>query len=201
MSKGAPGVRYAEVERETEMTRTQVVLDLDGGTRRDVSTGIGAFDSFLKLMAAHASLDVGISVESEGGSDDTPIVTEVGSAVGMALRIALTDSDGNLRSVSVTEPVADALVLIALDFSGRGQLVFNVEFAREQLGGLSCQNIQEFFRAMSLESGVTLHIHKLHGANDHFVVEAIFRAVGRCIFDATRTLERASSSGRKGNLA
>lgn len=185
MSKGAPGVRYAEVERDTDATRVQVVLDLDGGTRRDITTGIAVFDQMLKLFAQHGALDLGITVEADADVDDTPIVSEVGAAVGMALRIALADSGSSTRSTSFSEPVGDALVLMAVDLGGRGQMVFNVEFSREKIGTLSTQNLKEFLRAFASESGATLHVHKFFGENDHSVAESIFKGLGRCLREAS----------------
>lgn len=187
MGKGSPGIRYAEVERDTDSTKVQVVLDLDGGTRRDVTTGIASFDQLLKLMALHGSFDLGITVEADSGVDDTPIVSEVGAALGMALRIALNESGAATHSVSFHEPVGDALVLSALDLTGRGQLVFNAEFDRERIGALATQSLEEFFRSFASECSATLHIHKVCGSNDHAVAESMFRGLGRCLRESTHT--------------
>lgn len=200
MSKNAPGVRYAELDRETSETHIQVVLDLDGGTRRDILTGIGFFDHMLELFAFHGQVDVGIGAEGDLEVDDHHTVEDTGIVLGKAIREALAAGEGIVRYGTATLPMDEALVLVALDISGRGQLHWDVEFKRERLGDLATENIREFFRALCAHAGITLHIRKIAGQNDHHVCEAIFKAFGRALFEATRVTERRGTVSTKGKM-
>ncbi|MBV6459740.1 MAG: Imidazoleglycerol-phosphate dehydratase [Fimbriimonadaceae bacterium] len=190
MSKGTPGVRYAEVERETTETRVQVVLDLDGGSRRDISTGIPFLDHMVQLMAFHGHINLGISAEGDTEVDDHHTVEDVGISLGRAIRNALTDSEDIVRYASNHTPMDDALILVALDICGRGNLCFNVDFHREKLGDLSTENVAEFFKAVAIHAGANIHVHKVCGSNDHHVCEAIFKGFGLALHQATRHNER-----------
>lgn len=198
MSKGAAGVRYAELERETEQTRVQVLVDLDGGARQDVATGIGMFDRMLKLLAYEGVLNIGITAEGDLSVDDHHTVCDVGYLLGSAISQALFDTDPIEGAASAHTAAGDALVLVALDLNGTGQLFFDADFAGPRLGGMSTQSVGEFFRSMASKSGMTLHIRKVAGHNDHHLAEAIFRGVGRTLHDATRPSQRrnAPSSSR-----
>jgi imidazoleglycerol-phosphate dehydratase len=198
VSKEAPGVRYAEVDRETKETRVQVVLDLDGGSRRDITTGIGFFDHMLTQLAFHGHIDVGVSAEGDLLIDDHHTVEDVGIVLGKAFARALDGNESIVRYSSNHTVMDEALVLIALDISGRGVLGFDVPFVRDQIGTLSTECIREFFRAFAMHSGITLHIRKIAGENDHHVCEAIFKGVGKALFVATRKAERLGSSSTKG---
>ena len=200
MSKEAPGVRYAELYRETSETRVQVVLDLDGGTRRDVSTGIGFFDHMLILMAFHGQFDIGINAEGDLEVDDHHTVEDVGIMLGKAFRQALDQSDPIERYGNNHTPMDEALILVALDFSGRGVLTFDVPFTLEKIGDLSTECVREFFRAFSSNAGLTLHLHKITGVNDHHVCEALFKGLGRALFQATRRSDRRGVASTKGSL-
>ncbi len=201
MSKATPGVRYAEVERETRATRVQVVLDLDGGTRRDISTGIHFFDHMLIEMAFHGQLDIGIISEGDLEVDDHHTAVDTGIVVGQAITQALEADTGIERFADATIPTEDALVRVALDLRGRGSLHFDVPFTRNRLGGLSTQSVREFFDALAVHGGITLHITKLAGENDHHVCEALFKAFGLALHHAVKRTERNTSSPTKGSRA
>jgi len=200
MSKSTPGVRYAEVYRETSETRIQVVLDLDGGTRQDVQTGIGFFDHMLKLMAFHGQFDLGISCEGDNEIDDHHSIEDCGIVLGKAFQQALSNTVPIVRYASNHTAMDEALSLVAIDVSGRGVLTFNADFKREMLGDMATENIREFFRAFSAHSGITIHIHKIAGENDHHVAEGIFKGFGRAIQSATRRSDRIGSTSTKGKL-
>jgi imidazoleglycerol-phosphate dehydratase len=197
MSKGAPGVRYAEIYRETSETRIQIVLDLDGGTRRDITTGIAFFDHMLQQMAFHGQIDVGIGVEGDLQIDDHHTVEDVGIVLGQALSQALGDEPIE-RYGSNHTAMDEALALTAIDVSGRGVLAFDVPWKRERIGELSTECVREFFRALSMHSGITLHIRKVAGENDHHVCEAIFKGFGLALYQATRHTDRRGSTSTKG---
>ncbi len=199
MSKETPGIRYAEVERETKETRVQVVLDLDGGTRRDILTGIGFFDHMLTQLAFHGHIDIGIAAEGDLEIDDHHTVEDVGIVFGKAIAKALDGNEGIVRYGSNHTVMDDALILVALDISGRGVLGYDVPFRREMVGDLSTECVREFFRAFAMHSGINLHIRKIAGENDHHVCEAIFKGVGKALHAATRRSERLGSNSTKGN--
>ncbi|MFZ4508396.1 MAG: imidazoleglycerol-phosphate dehydratase HisB [Fimbriimonas sp.] len=193
-------MRYAEIYRETSESRVQVVLDIDGGTKRDISTGIGFFDHMLNLFAFRAEFDIGINAEGDLVVDDHHTVEDVGIVLGQAFREAMKNSEPTERYGNFAAPMDEALVLVALDISGRGALYYDVEFSRERLGGLSTENIQEFFKAFATHSGITLHIRKLAGTNEHHICEAIFKGVGLALKQALTKSDRPGSTSTKGKL-
>lgn len=199
MSKNVPSVRYAEVDRETAETTIHAVLDLDGGSRQDISSGVGFFDHMLHQMAFHGFLNLGITVEGDLDVDDHHTIEDVGIVIGQAIREAIQGGAVE-RYASNHTPMDEALVLVALDISGRGMVTFECEFRRESIGGMSTECVREFFRSLCAHAGITLHIHKLAGLNDHHVCEAIFKGFGRALHAATRKVERRTPSSTKGQL-
>ena len=200
MSKTAPGVRFAELDRETKETRIHIVLDVDGGTKQDISTGIGFFDHMLHLMAFHGQFDVGIEAEGDLHIDDHHTVEDVGIVLGRAFRDALESSGPIERYGSCHMVMEEALVLVALDISGRSGLFYDVPLTRETVGGLATENIREFLRAFTSNAGFTIHVQKLAGINDHHVIEATFKGLGRVLEIATRKTERRSGVSTKGRI-
>jgi len=200
MSKGSGEVRYAEVERESLETRVQVVLDLDGGTKRDIMTGIPFFDHMLKSTAYYSGIDLGVQAEGDLPVDDHHTVEDVGICIGRAIRAALVDSQPIERFGSAHGVMDDALVLCALDISGRGMLFYDCVFQRDALGGLSTENVREFFRALAHYAGITIHIRKIDGFNDHHLCEAVFKAFGLALHQAVRRAEHRPGHSTKGML-
>lgn len=197
MSKGAPGVRYAELDRETPEARVQIVLDLDGGSRQDVSTGIGFFDRMLSLMAFQGNLNLGITAEGNLDVDDLHTVEAVGTIFGQAIGQALAESDPIERAADNHTAVDDALVLVAVEVYGHGRVHGSLDLVREHVGELNSQSVLAFFRALSQASGMTIHIRKVAGENDHRICEAAFRGFGRALHDATRRTDRRASGNAK----
>jgi imidazoleglycerol-phosphate dehydratase len=199
MSKTAAGVRYAEIFRETSETRIQVVLDLDGGTRQDISTGIGFFDHMLAQLAFHGQIDLGISAEGDLHIDDHHTVEDVGITLGQAFRQALAEDMGIVRYGSNMTPMDESLVLVALDISGRGGLYYDVAFRRDKIGDLATECVREFLKAFAHHSHTTLHVRKMAGENDHHICEAIFKGLGRALLQATAKAERRGGTSTKGS--
>lgn len=198
MSQTASGVRYAEVERETTETHVRVVLDLDGGTRRDVSTGIGFLDHMLQLLAFHGEFDLGVSAEGDLYIDDHHTVEDIGIVLGQAVKQAIAATEQIERYGSNTTPMDEALVLCAVDVSGRGALHADMPFRRDRLGDLSTEAVLEFFGAFARHAGITIHLRKIAGENDHHLCEACFKALGRALHAATRRTERRGPPSTKG---
>jgi imidazoleglycerol-phosphate dehydratase len=199
VSKSAPGVRYAELFRETTETRVEVVLDLDGGTRQDITTGVGFFDHMLAQLAFHGQIDLGITVEGDLSVDDHHTVEDVGIVLGQAFSQALDETQGINRYGNNMTPMDDALVLVAVDISGRGGLFYDLPFTRQHIGGLATENVREFMRAFATNANITVHLQKLAGDNDHHICEAAFKGLGRALHQATIAVERRGSSSTKGS--
>ncbi len=199
MSKNVPSVRYAEVDRETAETTIHAVLDLDGGTRQDISTGIGFFDHMLHQMAFHGQLNLGVTVEGDLEVDDHHTIEDVGIVLGRAIREAI-QGEPIERYASNHSVMDEALVLIALDISGRGLLTYDVDFRRERIGDMSTECVREFFRAISSNAGITLHVRRVTSENDHHLCEAIFKGFGRALHEATRRAERRTPNSTKGRI-
>lgn len=197
MAKNTPGVRYAEVERETSESVVRVVLDLDGGSRQDVSTGLGFFDHMLCQLAFHGCIDLGVKAEGDLHVDDHHTVEDVGIVLGKAIREAIGE-DPIERYASNHTAMDESLVLTALDFSGRSHLTYNVEFRRTSVGDIATESVREFFQAVARKSGLTIHIHALSSQNDHHLCEALFKGFGRALHAATRRVERRGSISTKG---
>ena len=201
MPKPSKTVRFAEVDRETAETDIRLTLDLDGGTKVDAETGIPFLDHMLEQLGFHGQIDLGISARGDTGVDDHHTVEDAGIVIGVGLRRALIDSDAIMRFGSIHVPMDDALVLVAVDISGRGYLDFDVEFTRERIGGLSLENVREFFHALAINAGITLHIRKLAGVNDHHVCEAVFKGFGIALYQALQRAERREASSTKGKIS
>ena len=200
MSKSAPGVRFAEVDRETKETRIHVVLDLDGGTKQDITTGIGFFDHMLQQLAFHGQFDVGIEAEGDLFIDDHHTVEDVGIVLGQAVRQALESNTGIERYGVAAVPMDEALIQAVVDISGRGGFYTDVEFKREQVGELATECVCEFWKSFAVNAGLTLHIRKLAGENDHHIIEGMFKSVGRALRAATTRVERQGSTSTKGRI-
>lgn len=200
MSKGAPGVRYAEVDRDTRETRVHVVLDLDGGSRQDIDTGIQFFDHMLELMAFHGRLDLGVRAEGDLQVDDHHTVEDVGIVLGKAISRALEESEPIERYASNHTAMDEALVLVAIDVSGRGRFHGDLPFTRDRLGQMSTENVAEFFRSLCLHAGMTMHLRRLASENDHHLCEAAFKGFGIALHAATRRSERRGTPSTKGKI-
>ena len=141
---------------------------------------------------------MGIQCEGDLRVEDHHTVEDVGIVMGQAFRQALDGSHGLIRYASNHSPMDEALVLVAVDISGRGYLAYDVEFKREALGALHTENVREFLQAFAVNAGITLHVHKLAGVNDHHVCEAIFKGLGRAVHAATLHGDRKAVNSTKG---
>jgi imidazoleglycerol-phosphate dehydratase len=200
MSKPTKTVRFAEVDRETTETDIRLTLDLDGSSKVDVDTGIPFFDHMLHQLGFHGHLDLGIKAGGDIDVDDHHTVEDTGIVLGVGIKRALIDSESIVRFGNAMVPMDDALVAVAMDVCGRGYLNYDIEFQRESIGGLSLENVREFFQALALNAGITLHIKKLAGHNDHHVCEAAFKAFGVGLAQALSRAERIGAPTTKGKI-
>ena len=177
--------RIAQIERNTSETQISLAVDIDGDGASEIVTGVGFFDHMLVQIARHGLLHLTISARGDLHIDDHHTVEDVGIALGAALKQALGDKKGIVRYGHAFVPMDEALVLCALDFSGRGHLEYALELSAQKIGTFDTELVREFFRAVATNAGLTLHIRQLSGINAHHIVEAAFKAFGRALDMAT----------------
>lgn len=178
--------RIAEISRKTKETRIQVRLDLDGTGHAEVKTGIGFFDHMLEALARHALLDLEVQCTGDLHIDGHHTVEDVGIVLGQALAQALGDRAGIRRYADAVVPLDEALVRVVMDVSGRPFLAYHVDIPKWQmLGDYDVFLTPEFFRALVLNAGLTVHMDLIRGENPHHIVEAAFKAFARALDQAT----------------
>jgi imidazoleglycerol-phosphate dehydratase len=193
------GERRATRQRDTKETRIALSLDLDGQGNASASTGIPFFDHMLEQLGKHGGFDLSVEAEGDLEVDLHHTVEDVGIALGEALKEALGDKAGVRRFASALVPLDEALVQVALDLSGRPFLVYDVDPVAEWIGTFDPQLCEEFWRAFTVASGITLHLRSLTGRNGHHVIEASFKGVARSLRDAVR-IEGSGVPSTKGVL-
>ena len=193
--------RSALRQRVTRETDVRVELDLDGSGQAEVGTNLPFFDHMLSQLGRHGGFDLTIAARGDLEVDAHHTVEDVGLTLGQCLREALGDKAGIRRFASITLPLDEALVEVALDLSGRPYLAYDVEPAPEPLGtpAFMPQLAEEFWRAFVTEGGVTLHVRQHTGKNPHHILEASFKAVARALRDAAR-VEGTGVPSTKGTL-
>ncbi len=177
-------MRTATIQRTTAETDISLSLNLDGSGKGELNTGIGFLDHMLSLFARHGRFDLVISCKGDTGVDDHHSAEDIGIALGEALKAALGDKRGIRRYGSLLLPMDEALVLCALDLSGRATLRYRANIPSQKIGTFDTELIQEFFLALSRTAGITLHIQQLDGENSHHIAEAMFKAFGRALKEA-----------------
>jgi len=177
-------MRTAEIERQTLETSIELSLNLDGEGQAEIFTGIGFLDHMLVLLTKHAFLDLSIKASGDLEVDSHHTVEDCGIVLGQALKKAIGDKTGIHRYGNCFLPMDEALAHVALDFSGRPLFVWRAEIPKVVLGNLETEMIEEFFRAVAAESGMTLHVRLLYGQNTHHIIEAIFKAFSRALAEA-----------------
>ncbi len=176
--------RRAEIERKTAETQISIKLNLDGEGTCDIATGIGFLDHMLTLLAKHSFMDLTVKAKGDLEVDSHHTVEDIGIVLGEALREALGDKAGIHRYGNSFIPMDETLAQVCLDFSGRPFLVFGAEIPKIQLGNYDTEMTEEFFRAVAVHCGLTLHIRVLYGSNVHHIIEAIFKAFARAVAEA-----------------
>ena len=177
-------MRRATITRKTNETDIAVTLDLDGTGAATIRTGIGFFDHMLDQLSRHALIDMQISASGDLHIDDHHTVEDCGIALGQALAQALGDKAGIRRYGSFHLAMDDALVRVALDLSGRPYLCWNLPFAAPKIGSFDTELVREFFQAVSVHAGITLHVDLIRGENAHHIAEAAFKALARALREA-----------------
>ena len=194
--------RTASASRKTAETSIELALDLDGTGASDVSTGVGFFDHMLCALSRHSLVDLDLRVEGDTWVDDHHTVEDTGIVLGQALREALGDKRGIRRFGSCMVPLDEALVMAAVDISGRGELFWDVPISAQKFGTFDTELGHEFFAGLARDAGITLHLRLVCGENAHHILEATFKAAARALREAVEPDPRMAGSipSTKGSL-
>ena len=192
--------RTAEITRKTGETDISARLDLDGGAKAKINTGIGFLDHMLTALAVHGGFSLVLTAKGDLNVDGHHTVEDVGIVLGTAFREALGDRSGIMRYGSAYIPMDEALGFCSLDISARPFLVFKAEFTNERIGDFETCLTEEFMRAFAFNAGITLHLRCEYGSNDHNKTEALFKALAYSLKAAVRRNEDGSAVSTKGVL-
>lgn len=193
--------RVGKVTRTTRETDIAVTWNLDGTGQAQVATQVPFFDHMLDQVARHGIADLTVRTIGDIEIDPHHTVEDTGIAMGQALKQALGDGKGIRRYGSAFVPFDETLAFAALDVSGRPFLHFDVSFPREKVGEFETELVQEFFRGLALNAGVTLHLKVHYGQNAHHMIEALFKAFARALYDASAIDPRVTGvPSTKGSL-
>lgn len=179
-------MRTSSIERNTTETQISISLNLDGSGVSNISSGSGFFDHMLNLFACHGRFDLDVKCQGDVHVDDHHSVEDIGICLGMAFKEALADKKGINRYSSIILPMDEALVICAIDISGRSYLNFDCTFPSEKIGNFDTELISEFMYAFVRTAGVTLHIKKMYGDNSHHIAEGCFKALSRVLKEAVK---------------
>lgn len=171
--------RHCSLERKTTETQINVALNLDGQAKADIHTGIPFFDHMLTLFCVHGRFDLSVNAKGDLAVDFHHTVEDVGLVIGEAVFQALADRERIRRYGFAVTPMDDALAEVAIDLSNRPYLVFHLPPAVESEGPFHRGIAKEFFRAFAVKGGMNLHINVKYGENEHHILEAIYKSVGR----------------------
>ena len=183
-------MRTASIKRQTAETNITVSLGIDGTGHSEIATGIGFFDHMLILFTKHGFFDLNLIADGDLQIDGHHTVEDVSIVLGQAFAQALGDKSGIKRYGNAVVPMDEALVMVSLDISGRPFLAFDVDIPTERIGNFDSELTEEFLRALAVHAGLTLHVRLMAGKNAHHIVEAVFKALGRALDEATRKDER-----------
>ena len=174
-------MRKSDISRKTAETDIRLTLSLDGTGKSDIQTGVGFLDHMLTLFARHGAFDLSLSCQGDTNVDDHHSVEDIGIALGEAFREALGEKRGVRRYGDVTLPMDEALILAAVDLSGRGGFYGDLHIPAQKVGTFDTELTEEFFIALSRNGGMTLHVRQLEGQNSHHIIEGAFKAVARAL--------------------
>ena len=178
-------MRTSTIKRDTKETQISLKLNLDGGEVK-VDTGIGFFDHMLTALAFYAGFGLELKASGDLNVDGHHTVEDVGICLGLAFKEALGEKRGIARFGTAYVPMDEALCRTVLDISNRPYLVFDAEMPQSMIGGYDACLTEEFMRAFSMNSGITLHMNALYGKNAHHITEALFKSLGLALKQAAR---------------
>ena len=179
-------MRKSEISRKTSETDINLSIDLDGKGSSKIDTGIGFLDHMLTLFAKHGRFDLNIKCKGDTNVDFHHTVEDTGICLGKAVKDALGSKKGIIRYGSMLLPMDEALIISAVDISGRGMLVYDIDIASEKDGEFDTELAEEFFRAFAQNAEITLHMRKISGKNSHHIVEGAFKSVAHSLMMAVK---------------
>ena len=179
-------MRKADISRKTNETDIRLKLDLDGSGQYAIDTGIGFLDHMLTLLSVHSGIDINLTCRGDTEVDDHHSAEDIGITLGQAFKQALGDKKGIARYASLAMPMDEALVLTAVDISGRGMLSFGLQIRARKIGTFDTELLEEFFLAFAKNAGITLHLKQLDGRNAHHIAEAAFKGTARVLHEAVK---------------
>lgn len=182
--------RLSEIKRATFETDISVSLDLDGTGKSEIDTGIGFLDHMLTLFSKHGIIDLKVKAVGDTKVDFHHCVEDIGIVIGKCISEALSNKNGLKRYGTSFLPMDESLALVSVDISGRPFLVYDCQLKTQKVGEFDTELVEEFFRAVAFNAGITLHIKLIHGSNSHHIIEAIFKAFGRAVREAASYDER-----------
>ncbi len=193
-------MREYTLERNTKETQIKMTLNLDGTGKTQINTGVGFMNHMFELFAFHGQFDLSIECHGDIEVDSHHTVEDLGILLGKCIKEGLGDKKGIYRYGEMTIPMDETLVSTHLDLSGRPYLIFNASFPAQILGNYETEMTKEFFKAVSDQSLMTLHINQLYGDNTHHIIEAIFKSFARALkkavtIDETQRDRIVSSKG------
>lgn len=177
-------MRTSTIKRNTEETKIELFLNLDGKGESKIDTGCGFFDHMLTLFSKHSKIDLDVTCKGDVNVDYHHTVEDIGIVLGKALLKALGDKKGINRYADTILPMDESLILTAIDISGRSYLGFDVTFPSEKIGDFDTELVEEFFMALTRCAEITLHIKKMAGENSHHIAEGIFKSFARSLREA-----------------
>ncbi|MEE1065270.1 MAG: imidazoleglycerol-phosphate dehydratase HisB [Acutalibacteraceae bacterium] len=183
-------MRTSEIKRDTAETKISLSLDLDGTGKSEIATGCGFLDHMLTLFAKHGRFDLSVKCDGDIDVDDHHTVEDIGICLGMALKEALGDKKGIIRYGNFTLPMDEALIMCAVDISGRDYLAYRLEIPTEKVGTFDTELVEEFMLAFTRNAGLNLHILQLSGTNSHHIIEGTFKCLARTLRQAVNIDEK-----------
>ena len=174
-------MRTADIKRKTGETDVKLSLNLDGSGKGEINTGCGFLDHMLSLFKKHGSFDLTINAKGDTYVDYHHTVEDIGISLGQAFKSALGDKAGIVRYGDTTLPMDEALILTAVDISGRGFFCQDINITSNKVGDFDTELVNEFLIAFSYNAGITLHVRQLSGSNAHHIIEGIFKSLARTL--------------------
>ena len=187
-------MRKSEINRKTAETDIKLSLCLDGSGKADIDTGCGFLDHMLTLFAAHGRFDLDVKCHGDVKVDYHHSVEDIGICLGDAFKKAVGDCKGIKRYGKMLLPMDEALILCALDVSGRAYLAYGLDIPNEKIGDFDSELVEEFFLGFTRHAGVTLHLKQLDGRNSHHIAEGAFKAFARALSAAVEIDGRCADS-------
>jgi len=190
--------RKAKIDRKTKETDISLEFDLDGAGDADIDTSLPFFNHMLESFTRHGSFNMKLKASGDTEVDSHHLVEDAGICLGKAIFDSLKDRKGIKRFGSIILPMDDAEVSVSLDIGGRAYLRYDVDIEYEKLNGMETIIVEDFFRSLVSNSFINLHIRKNTGLNSHHIIEAIFKAFGIVLHDASRIIKSGSIPSTKG---